>query len=79
LATFITVNFVFSDDEIRQSEGFKNVSLGNVLSASLKADKKRTPFLVLEDHELFEKFNGKSFGVQVGTRVQASTQTPQAG
>lgn len=54
-----------ADDEIRQSEGFKNVSLGNVLSASLKADKKRTPFLTLEDHQLFEKFNGKSFGVQV--------------
>ena len=56
---------MFPDDEIRQSEGFKNVSLGNVLSASLKADKKRTPFLSLQDHELFEKFNGKAFGVQV--------------
>ena len=55
----------YLDDEIRQSEGFKNVSLGNVLSASLKSDNKRTPFITLEDHQLYEKYNGKSFGVQV--------------
>merc|ERR1711863_56331 len=42
-------------DEIRQSEGFKNVNLGNVIASAYKSDKK-SPFVSLEDHELLEKF-----------------------
>jgi hypothetical protein len=30
-----------------------------------KSDNTRTPFITLEDHQLYEKYNGKSFGVQV--------------
>ena len=35
------------DDDIRQDEGFKNVSLGNVLSAA--AQDKRVSFLAQEE------------------------------
>ena len=52
-------------DEIRQSEGFKNVNLGNVIASAYKSDKKN-PFVSLQDHEFLEKFRVKSFEVQVG-------------
>lgn len=52
-------------DEIRQSEGFKNVNLGNVISSSYKAEKKTT-FVNHEDHEILDKWRVKSFEVQVG-------------
>ena len=51
-------------DDIRQTIGFKNVSLGNVLSA--KAPNERIHFIRDEDYELYEKLRGPAFEVQVG-------------
>ncbi|KKA30757.1 hypothetical protein TD95_002600 [Thielaviopsis punctulata] len=51
-------------DDIRQTEGFKNVSLGNVLSA--KATNEKIPFIADEDMELYQKHRDSSFEVQVG-------------
>ncbi|KAK6843153.1 peptidase family M49 [Apiospora arundinis] len=51
-------------DDIRQTEGFKNVSLGNVLSA--KAPNENIPFIQDKDLELYRKYRDASFEVQVG-------------
>lgn len=51
-------------DDVRLTVGFKNVSLGNVLSA--KSPNERVTFLGPEDAELFEKLRGPAFEVQVG-------------
>ncbi|XP_022332710.2 dipeptidyl peptidase 3-like [Crassostrea virginica] len=51
-------------DDIRQDEGFKNVSLGNVLITGYKEDK--VNFLDTKDAELFQKLKIPSFEVQVG-------------
>ncbi|KAI0482803.1 peptidase family M49 [Xylariaceae sp. FL0804] len=51
-------------DDIRQTEGFKNVSLGNVLGA--KAPNEKIPFIAEKDLELFQKYRDGAFEVQVG-------------
>ena len=44
-------------DDIRQSKGFKNVSLGNVLAASYGSGDKPVTFVKDEDQELFKALN----------------------
>ncbi|KAJ3287177.1 hypothetical protein HK104_008727 [Borealophlyctis nickersoniae] len=51
-------------DDIRQTFGFKNVSLGNVLNA--KAPNEKITFIRPEDLPLYEKLRAEAFEVQVG-------------
>ncbi|KAJ2907008.1 peptidase family M49 [Zalerion maritima] len=51
-------------DDIRQNFGFKNVSLGNVLSA--KAPNEKIPFIAKDDLEVYKKYRDPAFEVQVG-------------
>ncbi|XP_065839251.1 dipeptidyl peptidase 3-like [Oscarella lobularis] len=51
-------------NDIRGNEGFKNVSLGNVLAA--RADDKRVSFLEDDDAKLYVELKSSAFEVQVG-------------
>ncbi|KAL8687046.1 MAG: hypothetical protein Q9218_006670 [Villophora microphyllina] len=51
-------------DDIRQTIGFKNVSLGNVLSA--KAPNEPVPFIAPHDLDLYRNNRDQAFEVQVG-------------
>jgi dipeptidyl-peptidase-3 len=51
-------------DDIRQNLGFKNVSLGNVLSA--KAPDEPIPFIKESDLAIYQKYRDPAFEVQVG-------------
>ncbi|GLA82540.1 hypothetical protein AtubIFM56815_006725 [Aspergillus tubingensis] len=51
-------------DDIRQNLGFKNVSLGNVLSA--KAPNEPVPFIAEKDLEVYRRCRDAAFEVQVG-------------
>ena len=51
-------------DDVRQNEGFKNVSLGNVLSAA--SPKEDVPFIKAEDQDVYDKYKQDAFEVQVG-------------
>ncbi|CZT17044.1 probable dipeptidylpeptidase III [Ramularia collo-cygni] len=51
-------------DVVRQNDGFKNVSLGNVLSAA--APKEPTPFIHADDQQVFDAYKNEAFEVQVG-------------
>ena len=57
-------------DDIRQSEGFKNVSLGNVLQAGYGAGDKRVTLLSDADQDLFKKLKTEAFEVQVRFREE---------
>eukprot|EP01006_Ploeotia_vitrea_P008646 TRINITY_DN20727_c0_g1_i2.p1 TRINITY_DN20727_c0_g1~~TRINITY_DN20727_c0_g1_i2.p1 ORF type:complete len:640 (-),score=371.09 TRINITY_DN20727_c0_g1_i2:156-2075(-) len=52
-------------DDIRQTEGFKNVSLGNVLNAKSGKDEK-VPFIADDDQKMFIELRTEAFEVQVG-------------
>jgi dipeptidyl-peptidase III len=51
-------------DDIRQNIGFKNVSLGNVLNS--KDPNEPVSFIPEKDMNLFKKYRGPAFEVQVG-------------
>ncbi|KAF1911734.1 peptidase family M49-domain-containing protein [Ampelomyces quisqualis] len=51
-------------DDIRQNFGFKNVSLGNILSA--KAPNESIPFIKDADLATYQKYRDPAFEVQVG-------------
>ncbi|KAL6086024.1 hypothetical protein STEG23_028632 [Scotinomys teguina] len=53
-------------DDLRQTEGFKNVSLGNVLAVAYATKQEKLAFLEEEDKDLYICWKGLSFDVQVG-------------
>ncbi|KAK2100101.1 bifunctional diacylglycerol diphosphate phosphatase/phosphatidate phosphatase [Saguinus oedipus] len=53
-------------DDLRQMEGFKNVSLGNVLAVAYATQREKLTFLEEDDKDLYILWKGPSFDVQVG-------------
>uniref|UniRef100_A0A2K6GMN5 Dipeptidyl peptidase 3 n=1 Tax=Propithecus coquereli TaxID=379532 RepID=A0A2K6GMN5_PROCO len=53
-------------DDLRQTEGFKNVSLGNVLAVAYTTPREKLTFLEEDDKDLYLQWKGPSFDVQVG-------------
>uniref|UniRef100_A0A2K5Z0R1 Dipeptidyl peptidase 3 n=1 Tax=Mandrillus leucophaeus TaxID=9568 RepID=A0A2K5Z0R1_MANLE len=53
-------------DDLRQTEGFKNVSLGNVLAVAYATQREKLTFLEEDDKDLYILWKGPSFDVQVG-------------
>ncbi|XP_064432200.1 dipeptidyl peptidase 3 isoform X4 [Mirounga angustirostris] len=53
-------------DDLRQTDGFKTVSLGNVLAVAYATQREKLTFLEEEDKDLFIRWKGPSFDVQVG-------------
>ncbi|XP_012580585.1 PREDICTED: dipeptidyl peptidase 3 [Condylura cristata] len=53
-------------DDLRQTEGFKNVSLGNVLAVAYATKREKLTFLEEDDKDLYIRWKGPSFDVQVG-------------
>uniref|UniRef100_A0A8C8X463 Dipeptidyl peptidase 3 n=1 Tax=Panthera leo TaxID=9689 RepID=A0A8C8X463_PANLE len=53
-------------DDLRQTEGFKNVSLGNVLAVAYATQREKLTFLEEDDKDLYIRWKGPSFDVQVG-------------
>uniref|UniRef100_A0A8C1NYL8 Dipeptidyl peptidase 3 n=1 Tax=Cyprinus carpio TaxID=7962 RepID=A0A8C1NYL8_CYPCA len=66
LCLSLSLSLSLSDDDIRQTEGFKNVSLGNVLAVAYATQKDKLTFLEENDKDLYIKWKGPSFEVQVG-------------
>lgn len=52
-------------DDVRHIDGFKNVSLGNVINSGYATGNK-IPFLTESDQELYKKYNTKCFELHVG-------------
>jgi hypothetical protein len=61
----LSLIFCHSPISRENASGFKNVSLGNVLSSSLTSPKANT-FVSASDNELLKKYKVPSFEVQVG-------------
>ncbi|KAI3404970.2 YOL057W [Candida oxycetoniae] len=53
-------------DDVRLNYGFKNVSLGNVLSANPKNPKKEEIITFIDEQDLFKRWRDDAFEVQVG-------------
>lgn len=51
-------------DDIRQREGFKNVSLGNVMNA--KAPNEKIPFIAEKDLDVLRRYRDDALEIQVG-------------
>ena len=63
--------------QIRQAEGFKNVSLGNVLQAQYSVmGNKPVTFLAETDQDIFKRLKGEAFEVQVRASPRCPSHSP---